>query len=194
MWYRWHYPFLNPNSTRNMKINVISVISMCIRSVFIPNPCLHGYTCTPAKLHHVHTCVSSSSHKYPPISAHMRLPQGCLSIHHVIARTCGWAGPKMMPAKVGLRLPKAAQIVWPQRFPLYIRASGLQLSSALLSLSTSAAACRCTTRWSIWWCHCHGERQNWRAPIHPLYRHVHPCSSWLASVVACGNGDGRAGS
>ena len=33
--------------------------------------CLHGYT--PAKLHHVHTCVSSSSHKYPPISAHMRL-------------------------------------------------------------------------------------------------------------------------
>jgi hypothetical protein len=32
----WHYPYSNPNSTRNIKTNVISVISVRIRSVFIP--------------------------------------------------------------------------------------------------------------------------------------------------------------
>jgi hypothetical protein len=32
----WHYPYSNPNPTRNMKTNVISVISVRIRSVFIP--------------------------------------------------------------------------------------------------------------------------------------------------------------
>ena len=32
----WHYPYSNPNPDRNMKTNVISVISVCIRSIFIP--------------------------------------------------------------------------------------------------------------------------------------------------------------
>ena len=32
----WHYPYSNPNPDRNMKTNVISVISVRIRSVFIP--------------------------------------------------------------------------------------------------------------------------------------------------------------
>jgi len=32
----WHYPYSNPNSTKNMKINIIYVISVRIRSVFIP--------------------------------------------------------------------------------------------------------------------------------------------------------------
>jgi hypothetical protein len=31
----WHYPYSNPNPTRNMKTNMISVISVRIRSVFI---------------------------------------------------------------------------------------------------------------------------------------------------------------
>ena len=31
----WHYPYSNPNPDRNMKTNVISVISVRIRSVFI---------------------------------------------------------------------------------------------------------------------------------------------------------------
>ena len=35
----WHYPYSNPNPDRNMKTNVISVISVRIRSVFI----LTGY-------------------------------------------------------------------------------------------------------------------------------------------------------
>ena len=32
----WQYPYSNPNPDRNMKTNVISVISVRIRSVFIP--------------------------------------------------------------------------------------------------------------------------------------------------------------
>ena len=32
----WHYPYSNPNPTKNMKTNMISVISVRIRSVFIP--------------------------------------------------------------------------------------------------------------------------------------------------------------
>jgi len=32
----WHYPYLNQNPTKNMKTNMISVISVRIRSVFIP--------------------------------------------------------------------------------------------------------------------------------------------------------------
>ena len=34
--YGWHYPYSNPNPDRNMKTNIISVISVRIRSVFIP--------------------------------------------------------------------------------------------------------------------------------------------------------------
>jgi hypothetical protein len=33
----WYYPYSNPNPDRNMKTNIISVISVRIRSVFIPN-------------------------------------------------------------------------------------------------------------------------------------------------------------
>ena len=33
----WHYPYLNPNRDRNMKTNIISVISVRIRSIFIPS-------------------------------------------------------------------------------------------------------------------------------------------------------------
>ena len=33
----WHYPYSNPNPDRNMKTNVISMISVRIRSVFIPS-------------------------------------------------------------------------------------------------------------------------------------------------------------
>ena len=33
----WHYPYSNPNPDKNMKTNVISVISVRIRSVFIPS-------------------------------------------------------------------------------------------------------------------------------------------------------------
>ena len=33
----WHYPYSNPNPNRNTKTNVISVISVRIRSVFIPS-------------------------------------------------------------------------------------------------------------------------------------------------------------
>jgi hypothetical protein len=32
----WHYPYSNPNPDKNMKTNVISVISVRIRSIFIP--------------------------------------------------------------------------------------------------------------------------------------------------------------
>jgi len=32
----WHYPYSNPNSTRNTNTNMISMISVRIRSVFIP--------------------------------------------------------------------------------------------------------------------------------------------------------------
>jgi len=32
----WHYPYSNPNSTRNIKTNMILMISVRIRSVFIP--------------------------------------------------------------------------------------------------------------------------------------------------------------
>jgi len=32
----WHYPYSNPNPDRNMKTNITSVISVRIRSVFIP--------------------------------------------------------------------------------------------------------------------------------------------------------------
>jgi hypothetical protein len=32
----WHYPYSNPNPDRNLKTNVISDISVHIRSVFIP--------------------------------------------------------------------------------------------------------------------------------------------------------------
>ena len=32
----WHHPYSDPNPNRNMKTNVISVISVSIRSVFIP--------------------------------------------------------------------------------------------------------------------------------------------------------------
>jgi hypothetical protein len=32
----WHYPYSNPNPTRNMKTNMTSMISVRIRSVFIP--------------------------------------------------------------------------------------------------------------------------------------------------------------
>ena len=35
--YDWHYPYSNPNLTRNIKTNMISVISVRIRSVFIPS-------------------------------------------------------------------------------------------------------------------------------------------------------------
>jgi len=34
--YDWHYPYSNPNPTRNIKTNMISVIFVRIRSVFIP--------------------------------------------------------------------------------------------------------------------------------------------------------------
>jgi hypothetical protein len=33
----WHYPYSNPNLDRNMKTNIISVISVRIRSIFIPS-------------------------------------------------------------------------------------------------------------------------------------------------------------
>ena len=33
----WHYSYSNPNPDRNMKTNVISMISVRIRSVFIPS-------------------------------------------------------------------------------------------------------------------------------------------------------------
>jgi hypothetical protein len=33
----WYYPYSNPNLDRNMKTNVISVVSVHIRSVFISN-------------------------------------------------------------------------------------------------------------------------------------------------------------
>jgi len=33
----WYYSYSNPNPTKNMKTNMISVISVRIRSVFIPN-------------------------------------------------------------------------------------------------------------------------------------------------------------
>jgi hypothetical protein len=36
-----HYPYSNPNLGRNMKINVISVIYIRIRSVFIPYECIN---------------------------------------------------------------------------------------------------------------------------------------------------------
>jgi len=35
----WYYPYSNPNSTKNMKTNMISMISVRIRSVFITNNC-----------------------------------------------------------------------------------------------------------------------------------------------------------
>ena len=35
--YGWRYPYSNPNPDKNMKTNVISVISVRIRSVFIPS-------------------------------------------------------------------------------------------------------------------------------------------------------------
>ena len=41
----WQYPYSNPNSDRNMKTNVISVISVRIRSVFI-----HTYHCRSSRV------------------------------------------------------------------------------------------------------------------------------------------------
>ena len=40
--YGWHYPYSNPNPNRNMKTNVISVIFVRMRSVFIPSSSLTG--------------------------------------------------------------------------------------------------------------------------------------------------------
>ena len=46
MQHDWHYAYLNPNPTRNMKTNMISVISVRIRSIFIPNRALMDpYNC-----------------------------------------------------------------------------------------------------------------------------------------------------
>ena len=45
----WHYPYSNPNPTKNMKTNMISVIiSVRIRFVFIPS---RASACFPARWH-----------------------------------------------------------------------------------------------------------------------------------------------
>jgi hypothetical protein len=45
----WHYPYSNPNPTRNIKTNMISVISVRIRSVFIPGRTYGIFVCTSSK-------------------------------------------------------------------------------------------------------------------------------------------------
>jgi hypothetical protein len=47
----WHYPYSNPNPDRNIKTNMISVLSVCIRSVFISTWCEEEITTTMTCLH-----------------------------------------------------------------------------------------------------------------------------------------------
>jgi hypothetical protein len=62
IWHGWHYLYLNPNPTKNIKTNIISMISIRIRSVFIPpitqipSPHEIGLHCTSNSACHSASC------------------------------------------------------------------------------------------------------------------------------------------
>jgi len=79
----WHYPYSNPNPTRNIKTNMISVISLRIRSVFIPTLDPGNYTVAhgtasiasrPTATVHAWQCHSpfdETEHAYALVRAHI---------------------------------------------------------------------------------------------------------------------------
>jgi len=71
IWLGWDYPYSNPNPTKNMKTNMISMISVRIRSIFIP-------TYNGSKFHNKRLSPTWSLEPRHVIPWHMPDPTGTL--------------------------------------------------------------------------------------------------------------------